>query len=60
MRFCVLNGHEVGMSETAKTPAEFNITPYLKKGNNLLAVQVFRWSAGTLSGRPGFLAHQRN
>ncbi len=42
-----VNGHEVGMSEAAKSPAEFNITPYLKKGNNLLAVQVFRWSAGS-------------
>ena len=45
--FVYVNGHEVGMSSAAKSPAEFNITPYLKKGNNLLAVQVFRWSAAS-------------
>jgi beta-galactosidase len=27
-----VNGQEVGYSEERKTPAEFNITPYLKKG----------------------------
>ena len=42
-----LNGKEVGMTKAAKTPAEFNITPFLKKGKNLLAVQVFRWSDGS-------------
>lgn len=45
--FVYVNGHKVGMSKAAKSPAEFNITPYLKKGNNLLAVQVFRWSDGS-------------
>jgi beta-galactosidase len=39
-----LNGQRVGYSKAAKTPAEFNITPFLKKGRNLLAVQVFKWS----------------
>jgi beta-galactosidase len=28
-------------------PAEFNITGYLKKGNNSLAVEVYRWSDGS-------------
>lgn len=42
-----INGREVGVSSAAKSPAEFNITHYLKKGNNLLAVQVFRWSAAS-------------
>jgi beta-galactosidase len=42
-----LNGRKVGMSKVAKSPAEFNITPYLKKGINVLAVQVFRWHDGS-------------
>ena len=42
-----LNGVEVGMTKASKTPAEFNLTPYLKKGSNLLAVQVFRWHDGS-------------
>lgn len=39
-----VNGEKVGYSEGSKTPAEFNITKYLKEGENLLAVEVFRWS----------------
>jgi beta-galactosidase len=42
-----VNGRQVGMSKAAKTPAEFNITPFLKLGNNTLAVQVFRWHDGS-------------
>jgi beta-galactosidase len=42
-----VNGVEVGMSKVAKSPAEFNITPYIKKGSNLLAVQVIRWHDGS-------------
>jgi len=42
-----VNGEKVGYSEDSKTPAEFNITKYLKSGKNLLAVQVFRWSDGS-------------
>jgi beta-galactosidase len=42
-----VNGKEVGLSKVAKSPAEFNITPFLKKGNNTLAVQVFRWHDGS-------------
>lgn len=42
-----LNGKKVGMTKAAKTPAEFNITSYLVKGNNLLAVEVFRWHDGS-------------
>jgi beta-galactosidase len=42
-----LNGKEVGMTKAAKTPAEFNITPYLQKGENTLAVQVTRWHDGS-------------
>ncbi|SDD83078.1 beta-galactosidase [Pricia antarctica] len=39
-----VNGQKVGYSEGSKTPAEFNITKYLKPGANSLAVQVLRWS----------------
>ncbi len=42
-----VNGKKVGYSQGSGTPAEFNITPFLKKKDNLLAVQVFRWSDGS-------------
>lgn len=45
--FIYVNGQKVGMTKAAKSPAEFNITSYLRKGKNLLAVQVFRWHDGS-------------
>lgn len=42
-----LNGHYVGYSEDSKLPAEFNLTRYLKPGENLLAVEVYRWCDGS-------------
>ncbi len=42
-----INGEKVGYSQGSKTPAEFNITRYLKPGRNLLAVEVYRWSDGS-------------
>jgi len=39
-----VNGEKVGYSQGSMTPAEFDITAYLQSGNNLLAVQVIRWS----------------
>ncbi|MDD6210765.1 MAG: glycoside hydrolase family 2 TIM barrel-domain containing protein [Bacteroidales bacterium] len=39
-----INGKEIGYTKASKTSAEFDITPYLKKGRNLLAVEVFKWS----------------
>jgi beta-galactosidase len=42
-----MNGEIVGYSEDSKTPAEFDITPYIKPGKNLFALQVFRWSDGS-------------
>ena len=42
-----VNEQMVGYSEDSKTPAEFNITKYLKKGTNSLAVEVYRWSDGS-------------
>lgn len=38
-----LNGEFVGYSEDTFTPAEFDLTPYLKDGENKLAVEVYRW-----------------
>ncbi|MDP3644469.1 MAG: glycoside hydrolase family 2 TIM barrel-domain containing protein [Bacteroidota bacterium] len=42
-----VNEQMVGYSEDSKTPAEFNITKYLKKKDNTLAVEVYRWSDGS-------------
>ncbi|GAA0344144.1 beta-galactosidase LacZ [Bowmanella denitrificans] len=39
-----LNGQYIGFSQGAKTPAEFDLTPYLKPGNNLIAMQIRRWT----------------
>jgi beta-galactosidase len=41
-----VNGKRVGYSEDSRTPAEFNITPHLKSGANLLAVEVYKYSDG--------------
>ncbi len=42
-----VNGKKVGYSQGSRTPAEFNITKYLKPGKNILAVEVYRWSDGS-------------
>jgi len=42
-----LNGELVGYSEDTFTPAEFDITPYLRPGRNRLAVEVYRWCDGS-------------
>ncbi len=42
-----VNGEKVGYSQGRMTPAEFNLTPFLKKGKNRLAVEVYRWSDGS-------------
>ncbi|MBT8477479.1 MAG: DUF4981 domain-containing protein, partial [Gemmatimonadetes bacterium] len=41
-----VNGREVGYSQGSKTPAEFNVTAFLKPGTNTVAVQVYRFSDG--------------
>lgn len=41
-----INGKFAGYSEDSKLEAEFRITPYLKKGENLFALQIFRWCDG--------------
>lgn len=42
-----VNGKEIGYSEDSKTPAEFNISSYLRERKNTIALQVFRWSDGS-------------
>ncbi len=42
-----LNGREVGYSQESRTPAEFDVTPYLRDGDNLLAVEVYKYSDGS-------------
>ncbi len=42
-----VNGKYVGYSEDSKVAAEFDITKYLKKGKNLIAMQVMRWCDGS-------------
>ena len=42
-----LNGSFVGYSEDSFTPSEFELTEYLKDGENKLAAQVFKWTASS-------------
>ena len=42
-----VNGHFVGYAEDSKVAAEFDITPYLTTGRNMLAFQVLRWCDGS-------------
>jgi len=41
-----VNGNKVGYSQESKTPAEFNITKYLRQEENTLSAEVYRWSDG--------------
>ena len=50
-----VNGKFVGYSEDSKLAAEFDVTPYIKKGDNLIAFQVFRWCDGTYLEDQDFL-----
>lgn len=42
-----INGQKVGYSENSMSPAEFDITKYVHKGENKLAVEVYRWCDGS-------------
>ena len=42
-----VNGEKLGFSKDSKTPAEFDITRFLVPGENVLAVEVYRWSDGS-------------
>lgn len=41
-----INGRKVGMGKDSRTPVEFNVTQYLRPGQNLVAVENFRWCDG--------------
>jgi beta-galactosidase len=45
--FIWVNGKKVGYSEDSKLAAEFDITKYVKPGENTIALQVYRWSDGS-------------
>ncbi len=45
--YLYVNGQYVGYSQDSKTPAEFNLTKYLKAGKNLIALKVLQWSDGS-------------
>ena len=45
--YLYVNGREVGYSEDSKTPAEWDITKYLREGKNDLKVKVLRWCDGS-------------
>lgn len=42
--YLYINEKFIGYSQGSKTPAEFDIAPYLSEGENLLAIQMYRWS----------------
>lgn len=47
--YLYVNGQFAGYAEDSKVAAEFDITPYIKKGENLIAFQTFRWCDGSWS-----------
>ncbi len=42
-----INGEKVGYSEGSKTPVEFDITKYVKVGENNISLEVYRWCVGS-------------
>ena len=42
-----INGQRVGYSQGSMEPSEFNITPYIRKGENQIAVEVYKYSDGS-------------
>ncbi|MBJ6368595.1 glycoside hydrolase family 2 TIM barrel-domain containing protein [Snuella sedimenti] len=42
-----INGEKVGYSQGSMTPAQFNISKYIKEGDNAIALEVYRWSDGS-------------
>ena len=42
-----VNGQKVGYSQNSMSPAEFDVTKYMRAGRNKLAVEVYRWSDGS-------------
>ena len=42
-----INGQQVGYSQGSMEPSEFNVTPYLKPGENQIAIEVYKYSDGS-------------
>jgi len=42
-----INGMKVGLGKDSRTPVEFNVSRYVKPGQNLIAVENFRWCDGS-------------
>lgn len=45
--YIYVNGEQVGYNEDSKNSAEYDLTPYLKRGENLIALKIYRWSTGS-------------
>ena len=45
--YIYVNGKEIGYNEDSKNSAEYNLTPYLREGENLIALKIYRWSTGS-------------
>lgn len=45
--YLYVNGEFVGYNEDSKNTAEYDLTPYLHKGENLIALKIYRWSTGS-------------
>ena len=54
-----INGEEVGYSQDSKLNAEFDITPYIREGENTIAVKVLKYCDGSWAGGSGLLAFIR-
>lgn len=55
--YLYVNGRQVGYAEDSYTTDEFNITEYLKEGENTLAVEVYRWSTGSYLENQDFIRY---
>lgn len=53
--YLYVNGERVGYAEDSYTADEFNITDYLKPGENTIAVEVYRWSTGSYLENQDFI-----
>lgn len=42
-----INGIFIGYNQDSRTPARFNISPYIQSGENAISVEIYRWSDGT-------------
>jgi Beta-galactosidase/beta-glucuronidase len=45
--YVYINGKEVGYSEDSKNPAEYNISKYVKSGENYLVIKTLKWCTGS-------------